>query len=50
MARSTRLDVARPTAVVGGAGAAGDDRYELAGGEELRVPDGSYARARERPN
>ena len=49
-ARSTRLDVARPTAVVGGAGTAGVDRYELAGGEVLRVPDGSYARARERPN
>ena len=49
-ARSTRLDVARPTAVVGGAGTAGDERYELAGGEVLRVPDGSYARARERPN
>ena len=49
-ARSTRLDVARPTAVVGGAGTAGDVRYELAGGEELRVPEGSYARARERPN
>ena len=50
MARSTRLDVARPTAVVGGAGTAGGDRYKLAGGEVLRVPDGSYARARERPN
>ena len=49
-ARSTRLDVARPTAVVGGAGTDGVDRYGLAGGEELRVPDGSYARARERPN
>ena len=49
-ARSTRLDVARPTAVVGGAGTAGDDRYELAGGEVLRVPDGSCVRARERPN
>ena len=49
-ARSTRLGVARPTAVVGGAGTAGVDRYELAGGEVLRVPDGSYARARERPN
>ena len=36
--------------VAGGAGTAGDDRYELAGGEVLRVPDGSYARARERPN
>ena len=49
-ARSTRLDVARPTAVVGGAGTDGVDRYGLAGGEELRVPEGSYARARERPN
>ena len=49
-ARSTRLGVARPTAVVGGAGTAGDDRYELAGGEVLRVPDGSCVRARERPN
>ena len=49
-ARSTRLDVARPTAVVGGAETAEDDRYELAGGEVLRVPDGSCVRARERPN
>ena len=49
-ARTTRLDVARPTAVAGGAGTAGDVRYELAGGEELRVPEGNYARARERPN
>ena len=48
-ARSTRLDVARPTAVVGGAGTDGVDRYGLEG-EELRVPDGSFARARERPN
>ena len=45
MARSTRLDVARPTAVVGGAGTDGDDRYELAGGEVLRVPDGNAATA-----
>ena len=44
-ARSTRLDVARPTAVVGGAGTAGDERYELAGGEELRVPDGNISTA-----